>query len=117
MSTLGLHLTPIGNGDYLLEPSRGLDISQPGDLVEEITRRLQNARATRLYYDLSELALIDPLYYTCLNTLARACQAVNVKMVCIHMQPTAAYALAQFITETPVFETAHEVEGWKQASR
>ncbi len=113
----GLHLTPIGNGDFLLEPSRGLDISREDELVEEVARRLQTARATRLYYDLSEMVIIDPVYYQCLNRLARACRAIDVNMICIHMQPTAAFALAQFIEGRPAFETALDVAGWQKTGR
>lgn len=114
MSLSGLHLTLIGNGAMLLEPSRALDVANPGPPLEEIIRRLQRAHARRLYYDLAELALIEPLYYNWLNALARACHTINVRMVCIHMQPTAAYALARFMEGKPVFETALEVEEWNK---
>lgn len=112
MSASGLHLTMIGNGAMLLEPSRALDVANSGPLLEEIIRRLQKAHAQRLYYDLAELALIEPLYYNWLNALARACHTINVKMVCIHMQPTAAYALARYMEQEPAFDTALEVDEW-----
>jgi len=73
--------------------------------------RLLQARATRLYYDLSDLGLIDPLYYAWLDALARAVLTVNVKMVCVNMQPAAAFALAGFIKQMPVFETALDIHG------
>jgi rsbT antagonist protein RsbS len=75
------------------------------------------AGAARLYYDLSTQAIIDPVYYKWLNQLARTVAAVNVKMVCVHMQPTAAYSLVQFEREAPVFETALDISVWKDASR
>lgn len=109
MASAGYHLTPIGGGDFLLEPARSLDIGDHDALVEGILTRLQNARSTRLFYDLAELQIIEPRYYDWLNTLARGCQAINVRMVCIHMQPTAAFTLSQFMTASPDFETARDV--------
>jgi rsbT antagonist protein RsbS len=111
MSIPGLHLTQIGCDDFLLEPSRRLNICDQDKLIERIAARLLQARALSLYYDLSELAIIDPVYYAWLNALARTAGAINVRMVCIHMQPTAAFALAQFIREKPAFETAIDISG------
>lgn len=109
MSLSGVHLTAIGSGDFLLEPGRSLDISNQGELIEGIIYRLQRGKTHCLYYDLAELAVIDPVYYGWLNALARACQTINVHMVCIHMQPTAAFALSHFIKEAPCFATALDV--------
>ena len=117
MSIPGLHLTQIGDGDFLLEPSRSLNIRDQSRLLESIASRLQQARASRLYYDLSEQALIDPVYWAWLDVLARTVQAINVRMVCIHMQPTAALALAQFMRGKPAFETALGISGWKKVGR
>jgi|SRR3989338_3344834 len=105
----GLHLTQIGCGDILLDPSRSLNIRDRDKLIESITAYLLQVRAVRLYYDLSDLVLIDPLYYSWLDALARAALAVNVRMICVGMQPTAAFALSQFIQETPAFQTALEI--------
>jgi rsbT antagonist protein RsbS len=109
MAIQGLHLTQIGSGDFLIEPSRSLNIRDHDMLIESVTARLLQARPSRLYYDLSGLPLIDPLYYSWLDALARAAQTVNVKMVCINMQPTAAFALSRFIRKMPVFETAFSI--------
>ena len=106
MSIPGLHLTKIGGGDFLLEPSRSLNIPDQDELITSITARLMQARASRLYYDLSSLTLIDPLYYAWLDKLARSAQAINVRMICINMQPTAAFALSKSIRKMPAFETA-----------
>lgn len=109
MSIPGIHLTAIGSGDFLLEPTRSLDIGNQYELIEGVILRMQHTKTQRLYYDLAELSIIDPVYYAWLNALARACQAVNVQMVCIHMQPTAAFALSHFIKEEPCFSTALDV--------
>jgi rsbT antagonist protein RsbS len=117
MAIPGLHLTQIGSGDFLLEATRSLNIHDQDRLLEGIASRLQHARASRLYYDLSEQALIDPVYYAWLDSLARTIRAINVRMVCIHMQPTAAFALAQFMCEKPAFETALDISGWKKTGQ
>jgi len=111
MSIPGLHLTQIGSGDFLLDPSKSLNISERDRLIVSIVEYLLRVRAERLYYDLSDLALIDQLYYGWLDALARAAQAVNVKMICIRMQPTAAFALSKFLHKMPVFQTALEIQG------
>ncbi len=114
MSIPGLHLTQIGSDDFLLEPSRGLNIHDHGNLIRSMVARLQHAKATRLYYDLAEQVIIDPVYYAWLNKLARAMLTINIKMVCIHMQPTAAYALVHFTQEAPIFGCALDISGWRK---
>ena len=110
MHIAGAHLTSIGEGDFLLEPTRSLDIADTGALIEQILTHIQVNKGRRLYYDLSEMVVIDPVYYQWLSMLARACQTVNIKMVCIHMQPTAAFGLSAFLHETPPFACALDVE-------
>ncbi|MEN6586991.1 MAG: hypothetical protein ABFE02_13210 [Sulfuricella sp.] len=109
MAIPGLHLTQIGRDNFLLEPSRSLDISIGDELVVAILQRLQQAKAGTLYYDLAELPLIEPRYYRWLNMLARACRAVNVAMVCVRMQPTAAFALSRYMEGVPDFALGQEV--------
>ena len=115
MKISGLHLTHIGNDDFLLEPSRGLNIHDQKNLIEALVARLQQVKVTHMYYDLAEQIIIDPLYYAWLNKLARALLTINIKMICIHMQPTAAFALAQFTQESPIFGTALDISGWRKA--
>jgi rsbT antagonist protein RsbS len=117
VSLRGIHLTRIGESDFLLEPLRSLNISDNAGLVEEIVERLLQAGASRLYYDLSTQSIIDPVYYKWLNQLARTVAAVNVKMVCVNMQPTAAYAIVQFERAAPVFETALGISEWQGSRR
>ena len=117
MPIAGLHLTRIGSEDFLLEPSRGLNIHDQDLLIKSLVARLQHTKATRMYYDLSEQVIIDPVYYAWLNRLARALLTINIKMICIHMQPTAAFALSQFIRELPTFGTALDISGWREADR
>ncbi len=114
MAISGVHLTRIGHGDYLLDPLKSLNIRDRDRLIVEITAHLLQVRAVRLFYDLSEVALIDPLYYSWLEALARAANAINVKMICVRMQPTAAFALSKFLERPPAFQTALEVDGWRQ---
>src|SRR3989338_70157 len=114
MSISGLHLTRVGHGDFLLDPLKSLNIRDRDRMIEEVTAYLLQMHAVRLFYDLSDLALIDPLYYSWLESLARAARTVNVKMICIRMQPTAAFALSRFLKEVPTFQTALEIDGWQE---
>ncbi len=109
MAIAGLHLTRIGNGNFLLEPLRSLNIGEPGQMMQDIVTLLQQGQGVRLYYDLNDLPVIDPVYYDWLDKLARICLTANIKMVCINMQPTAAFTLSKFLTGKPLFETALSV--------
>lgn len=106
MSLAGLHLTAIGQGRFLLEPGSGLDIGQKDDLIVGILTRLQEGEASELYYHLGSVPLVDEAYYAWLDALARSCTTINVRMVCIHMQPTAAFALAYMLKGAPSFDSA-----------
>ena len=75
-------------------------------LMREIVAAVQQEQGERLYYDLDSLPIIDQVYYDWLDKLARTCLAMNIKMICINMQPTAAFTLSKFLTGKPVFETA-----------
>jgi len=35
-------------------------------------------------------------------------------MICVRMQPTAAFALSKFLEEIPTFQTALEIDGWQE---
>ncbi len=104
-----MHLTEIGRGVFLLEPSLSLDISARDELIITVLSIIQQSQADKLYYDLADLPLIDPLYYQWLNMLARACRAVNVTMACIRMQPTAAFGLTSYMEGRPDFSVERGV--------
>jgi rsbT antagonist protein RsbS len=106
MAITGVHLTRIGKGNYLLEPLRSMNIRDQGVLMQEIIAQVQQGQGARLYFDLSGLPVIDHVYYDWLDQMARTCLAVNIKMICINMQPTAAFSLSKFLTKKPAFETA-----------
>lgn len=106
MTIPGVHLTRIGKGNFLLEPLRSMNIRDQDRLMSDIAARVQQGRGERLYYDLNGMPVIDPVYYEWLDKLARTCQALNIKMICINMQPTAAFTLSKFLTGSPVFDTA-----------
>ncbi len=109
MAISGIHLTRIGKGNYLLEPLRSMNIQDPGALLQHIVAQVQQGHGTHLYYDLSELPIIDQIYYDWLDKLARTCQTINIKMTCINMQSTAAFTLSKFLTSKPAFATALDV--------
>jgi rsbT antagonist protein RsbS len=106
MAISGVHLTRIGKGNFLLEPRRSMNIQEQNMLMREIVAAVQQEQGERLYYDLDSLPIIDQVYYDWLDKLARTCLAMNIKMICINMQPTAAFTLSKFLTGKPVFETA-----------
>ena len=105
----GIHLTPIGDGNVLLEPGEGLDPSNPDSLLAPILEFLQHHGARRLVYDLKNVRLIDAVYYTWLTQLNAACRIANVEMVTVNMQPAAAYALALTLDKPPPFICALDI--------
>ena len=109
MAISGIHLTCIGRGNFLLEPLRSLNIQDAEQLMQDIIERLQQGQGERLYYDLHALPVIDHVYYDWLDKLARICLTVNIKMICINMQPTAAFTLSGILESKPLFSTALSV--------
>jgi anti-anti-sigma regulatory factor len=99
----GMHLTPIGDGNVLLEPGEGLDPSQPEALLAPVLEFLQRNAARRLVYDLKNVRLIDSVYYAWLVKLSAACRIADVGMVTVNMQPAAAYALSLTLDSSPPF--------------
>ncbi|MDH3514080.1 MAG: hypothetical protein OEM83_04325 [Gammaproteobacteria bacterium] len=99
----GIHLTPIGDGNVLLEPGEGLDPSAPETIVAPVLDFLQRNEARRLVYDLKTVRLIDEIYYTWLIKLCATCRIANVEMVTVNMQPAAAYALSLTLDQPPPF--------------
>lgn len=110
MSLAGLHLTAIGRGRFLLEPGAALDTNRQDELLDGILFRLQQGEAGLLYYHLGGLPLIDEAYYGWLDALAKACLAINVRMICVHMQPTAAFGLSHILKSPPAFDSALSVD-------
>lgn len=106
---LPLHVTPIGRDELLLEPGEALDPGAADHYLDFILDRIQRADARCLYYDLQSLPLIDPVYYAWLTRLAKACHVIGVRMVAVHMRPTAAFGLSSFLQGNPPFETALDV--------
>lgn len=109
MAISGVHLTRIGKGNFLLEPLRSMNIRDQGTLMQDIVAQVQRDQGARLYFDLHSLPVIDPVYYDWLDKLARTCQAVNIRMICINMQPTAAFTLSRHLAGKPAFEIALHV--------
>ncbi|MBI3571791.1 MAG: hypothetical protein HY082_11950 [Gammaproteobacteria bacterium] len=105
----GIHLTPIGDGNVLLEPGEGLDPSNPDALVAPVLEFLQHNEARRLVYDLKSVRLIDEVYYTWLTRLSTTCRIANVEMVTVNMQPAAAYALSLALDGSPPFTCALDI--------
>ncbi len=113
MRISGFHLTQIGGDDFLLEPLPALDIAQPQQRVHDILLAIQGAPACYLFYDLSDLQLIDLRYYNWLNILANALKSVNTELVCINMQPSAACGLSLADVAAPRFHRALSIQSWR----
>ncbi|HEC13208.1 MAG TPA: hypothetical protein ENI80_08170 [Acidiferrobacteraceae bacterium] len=110
----GMHLTTIGDGNILLEPGDGLDPSQPGVYLEVLISHLQSNRTRRLIYDLSNVPIIDNIYYDWLVSVNSICRISGIEMVTANMAPTAAYNLATSIDHDPPFATALDVDSARQ---
>lgn len=111
LGDLPLHLTLIGRAEILLEPGQGLDPAAVENYLEPILARVRELRVTCLYYDVQQLAVIDPVYYGWMAHLARACQAMGVRMVAVHVRPSAAFAMSRYLQADPPFATALDVGG------
>jgi rsbT antagonist protein RsbS len=103
MPDKGFRLTALGDGGALLEPGMGINPSDPAPLIEAVLGGLSGGGYRTLYYDLIAVEVIDPTYFSYLNRLARSCRTVGVTMVCIHMKPATAFALAGFMSAPPAF--------------
>ena len=106
----GMHLTPLGDGDVLIEPGEGFDPTDPDTYTEPLLRWLQEQRATRLIYDLGNVALLDRVYYAWLLRLSRLCRLGDVELVVVNMRPAAAFALARILEGPPPFLCALDVD-------
>lgn len=89
------HLTRIGPAGLLLEPSEGLDPSAVLDYVEDLVRILLSSESRYLYYDVKEVAVIDPVYYQWLLQLEKSCRLLGASLVVLHMRPETAFALGR----------------------
>jgi len=106
----GLHLTSIGNGAILLEPEEGFDPASPDHYLAQLLEMMQQLRARRLIYDLSGVAVIDPLYYQWLLRVDALCRVGDIEMVAANIRPEAAFALARQLEADPPFRCVLEVE-------
>jgi rsbT antagonist protein RsbS len=106
----GMHLTHIGNATLLLEPGAGLDPGDPDSYLEPLAAYLQQADARRLIYDLSEVPIVDALYYSWLTQVHAIARICGVRMIAAGMNASAAYALAATLNETPPFVCALDVD-------
>jgi len=106
----GMHLTPLGGGDVLIEPGEGFDPTDPDLYAEPLLAWLQAQRALRLIYDLGNVVLLDQVYYAWLLRLERLCRLADVELVVVNMRPAAAFALARILREPPPFACALDVD-------
>ncbi len=110
MSKAGFRLTALGDGRALMEPGFGVNPGDPGRVIDAVLERLVSQHIRTLYYDLAAVEIIDSTYLGYLNRLARACRTVGVEMVCIHLRPATAFALAGLLSAPPEFSTSRGIE-------
>ncbi len=104
------HLTKIGSAGLLLEPSEGLDPSAGLDYVEDLVRVLLASDSRYLYYDVKDVAVIDPVYYQWLLQLERSCRLLGTVLVILHMRPETAFALGRDLDGPISFSCAQSLD-------
>lgn len=113
----GMHLTPIGDGNVLLEPGTGLDPADPAAYLVPVLQVLQAHSARRLLYDLKNVPLLDEVYFRWLTALHGACRISGIDLVTVNMQPEAAFALSHLLTGPPPFVCARDVDQVRRRTR
>lgn len=109
-SSRGMHLTEIGDGVVLLEPTEGLDPSDPDGYLTMLLEFFTARRPRRLIYDLRSVAVIDSVMYDWLKRVSGACAISDVEMVAVNIRPEAAFALARRLDGGPPFRCALDVD-------
>jgi hypothetical protein len=109
----GMHLTPIGGGAVLLEPGEALD---PGAPDRYAVPYLQERGARRLIYDLSNVPVVDELYYAWLLQVHRLCRVAGIELVAANMHADVAFALSLQLHEPPPFACALDVDRARHAT-
>lgn len=104
------HLTRIGSASVLLEPSEGLDPSAAPDYIEDLVRVLLSGESRYLYYDVKDVAVIDPVYYQWLLQLERSCRLLGLSLVVLHMRPETAFALGRQLNGPAPFSSAQGLD-------
>ena len=104
------HITKIGAAGLLLEPSEGLDPSAALEYIEDLVRVLLSSESRYLYYDVKDVAVIDPVYYQWLLQLERSCRLLGVGLVALHMRPETAFALGRELNGPVPFSCAQSLD-------
>ena len=110
----GMHLTAIGDGNMLLEPTDGLDPGSPDDYIVELMEILQKEEAHTLMYDLEQVPLIDQVYFSWLVYLNKLCRLANVELIMVNIKTTAAFSLAISMKQPPPFKCSLDVDRARQ---
>lgn len=106
----GFSITKIGSNSLLLEPYDNLNPLNPDQMIEFISKKILMANASKLYYDLNKVLIIDEIYYDWLCQLSKTCSLFQTKLITINMKPTAAVSLSSFIKSKPPFQTEIEMQ-------
>jgi len=109
-NNFGFSLTKVGSNSILLEPYDNLNPLEPEVMIEVISKNLLVTKASKLYYDLNKVLIIDEIYYDWLCLLSKTCSLFQTKLTTINMKPSAAVSLSSFIKSRPPFQTAIEMQ-------
>jgi anti-anti-sigma regulatory factor len=112
----GMHLTPIGDGNVLLEPGEGIDPGNHDIYLTSLLEYLQQHNAQRLLYDLKNVRIIDSVYYRWLTALSSLCRISGIELITVNMRPAAAYALAIMLDKPPPFCCALDIDSTRMRS-
>ena len=112
----GMHLTPIGDGNVLLEPGEGIDPGNHDAYLTSLLEYLQQHNAQRLLYDLKSIRIIDSVYYRWLTALYTHCRISGIELITVNMRPAAAYALAIMLDKPPPFNCALDIDSTRRRS-
>jgi hypothetical protein len=105
-----MHVTHIGDDNMLLEPGDSLDPGIPDTYLIPLLQFLQEKSTRHLIYDMSNVAIIDGVYYDWLVALARLCTISGIEMIVVNMRPHTVYALALTLIAEPPFRCALDVD-------
>ena len=117
MDIAGLHITHIGDDCVLLEPSEGLDPSDPDTYLLPLLADLQKNSARYLIYDMKKVAIVNPAYLKWLTTMSRMLGVSGIQMIVVSLRPHTVFALSRSLVGKPPFLCALDVDSARQRAR
>lgn len=117
MDIAGLHITHIGDDCILLEPSEGLDPTDPDTYLLPLLADLQKNNARYLIYDMKKVAIANPAYLGWLTIASRTLGVCGIQMIVVSLRPHTVFALSGSMVGEPAFLCALDVDSARQRAR